>query len=875
MKALHRTWNRIAGSLTGRRREADLARELESHIQMQTEDNLRLGIPREQARREAVLKFGAIENAKESYRDQRGLPQLDLLMQDWRYGLRQLRRTPGFTAFAVLALAIGIGANATVFSVVNRVLLKPPEYRDPGRLVLLQSVNPKQEALEGYSSYDDFQDLQRQSRMLEGISAVSPRWSFTLLGLGAAQQVQGQWASASLFGLLGVNPILGRTFTAAEDSPGNIQSVILSYELWQRAYGGSASVIGTQLRIDNSTVPIIGVMPRGFRFLKEADLWVPLAPNFVNQRGRGTRYLTVVGRLVPGANIQQARAEISSVMNGFAAKYPNTNSGFSPKLTLLPDFLTTDTRPILLMLAGAVMFVLLIACANVANLTLTRTLARRQELAVRIALGAGRMRLIRQLVSESMLVSTIGGTLGLLLAAWATYSIRLVKWKGVPAFADAKMDPAVLAFAVMATLFCGLMVGLLPALRLSGSAPAIEIRGEGRSSTVSAGGQRTRAGLMVCEIALTTVLLSGSGLLLRSLIRLLDVNPGFDTRDVLTFQINFSGDKYQQPLQRLAFYERFTNDIRSLPGVRSAGAVSRLPLAEGNITTSFTIEGRLMPEGDLPAVDYRIASDSYFASMGIPLIAGRLADPRNPSELNINQAAARRFWPGEDPIGKRVKFGLGAAQDPWRTVVGVVGDVHHLGLEIAPRPEIYRPYIANPLGAPVFAVRASGNSDTLSVAIRERLRALDSEIPMFNVSTMEELLSRSLQARRLSVLLLIAFAGIALLLAGIGLYGVVSYAVGLRTHEIGIRMALGAERSSVVRMVLAQGLRVVLIGLASGVVIALAIGPVFARLVYGVGTRDPVALLTGAAVLLMVALMACYFPARRAAKLDPLAALRA
>jgi len=474
-----------------------------------------------------------------------------------------------------------------------------------------------------------------------------------------------------------------------------------------------------------------------------------------------------------------------------------------------------------------------------------------------------------------MLLSTIGGTLGLVLAAWAMYSIRLVKWKGVPELADAKMDPAVLAFAVLATLLCGLIVGLLPALRLSGSAPAIEIRGEGRSSTVSASGQRMRAGLMVCEIALTTVLLSGSGLLLRSLIRLLDVKPGFDARDVLTFQINFSSDKYQQPQQRFTFYERFAGDIRSLPGVRSVGAVSRLPLGEGNITTLFTIEGRNIREGDLPAIDYRIASDSYFTAMGIPLIAGRLADPRNPGELNINQSSGRRFWSGENPIGKRVKFGSGSAQDPWRTVVGVVGDVHHLGLDVAPRPEVYRPYIANPLGAPVFAVRASGNTDTLTAAIRERLRAMYSEIPMFNVSTMEGLLSRSLQARRFSVLLLIAFAGIALLLAGIGLYGVVSYAVGLRTHEIGIRMALGAERSSVVRMVLGQGLRVVLIGLAAGVVIAVAIGPVFARLVYGVGTRDPIALLTGAGVLLAVALMASYFPARKAAKLDPVAALRA
>ena len=796
------------------------------------------------------------------------------MLADLRHSFRLLRNNPGFTSFALLALAIGIGANASIFSVVNQLLLKPPPYRDPDHLVLLHSINPSKDTLEGYSSWDDFQDLRRQSKTLEQISGVSPRWTFTIHRNGEAESVYGQWVSATLFQLLGVNPILGRSFTAAEDRPGAVQAVVLSYQFWQRSLGGSSAVIGTQLRIDQASATIVGVMPPRFRFLDDADLWIPLAPNPINERGRGVRYLQLAARLAPGAAIEQARSETESILRDFANKYPNTNSGFSARLIPLRDFLSADSRPILLMLAASVALVLLIACANVANLVLTRTLARRQEIAVRIALGAGRRRLVRQFLTESLLLAVLGGSLGLVVATWGTFAIRLLKWKGAGGLEAVEIDPRVLGFTLLISIFSALLVGLLPALRLSDFHSTPDLRGESRSATTSSGGQKLRSAVMIGEIALTTVLLAGSGLLLRSLVRLLEVNPGFDAQNLLTFQVNLPADKYSESSQRKAFYDRLADAARSLPGVKNVGAVSRLPLGEGNITTSFAIEGKQIPEGQLPSVDYRVASDSYFPAMGIPLLEGRIADPRQPNELNINQTAARRFWPGESPIGKRVKFGLGAAKLPWNTVVGVIGDVHHLGLEIAPRPEVYRPYIANPLGSPVFAVRATGDYRTLGTAIRAQLRAIDPEVPMFNLSTMDQLLAQSLQGRRTSALLLVAFAGVALLLAAIGLYGVVSFAVGLRTHEIGIRVALGAQGSSVVRMILAQGLRIVIAGLAIGLASALAIAPLLAHRTYGIGAYDPIALLTAAAVLLAIALAACYIPARRAADLDPMAALR-
>ena len=508
--------------------------------------------------------------------------------------------------------------------------------------------------------------------------------------------------------------------------------------------------------------------------------------------------------------------------------------------------------------------VLLIACANVANLMLARTVSRRQELAVRAALGAGRLRLIRQLVTESLLISLLGGGLGLLLAGWGIFIVQSLQWTRISGLADVRLDHFALGFSIAATLLSGLLVGLLPAVRVSAAELVMDLKGESRGTTAGADAQRVRSALLIGEIALSTVLLTGSGLLLRSLLRVLDVNPGFDSSNILTFQIELPDDQYARPEQRKAFYDRFTSAIAILPEVRAVGAVSRLPLGEGNITSAFSIEGRPMREGDLPYIDYRIASDSYFAAMQIPVVAGRLADARNPDEVNVNQTAARRFWPGESALGKRVKFGPAASQQPWKIVTGVVGDVHHLGLDLAPRPEAYRPYLANPLGAPVFAVRSTANIQALSSAIRDRLRAIDPEVPMFNVASMEQLLARSLRPRRLAALLLSIFAGIALLLAGIGLYGLVSFVTGLRTHEIGIRAALGADQNTLMRMVVMQGLRLVGIGLAIGIGVSLAIAPAFASVVYGIGGRDRERACGGSSRnghCTSPPLLACYLPA--------------
>ncbi len=796
------------------------------------------------------------------------------MLADITYGVRTLRRSPGFTSFAVLALAIGIGASATIFSVVNQALLRPLPYRDSSRLVLLQSINSKQQTLEGYSSWDDFQDLRRASNTVTAVSAVSPRWSFTLQITGQAEQVFGQWVSASLFPLLGVHPLLGRAFTEAEDQPGALQGAVLSYELWQRRFGGDAAIIGRRIRIDNSIVPVTGIMPPGFRFLDDAELWVPLAPNSINERGRAVRYLAMAARLKPGFTPQQASAELAGIMRDFERKYPNSNTGFSCKLSRLRDFLNAGTRSTLWLLAGAVALVLLIACGNVANLMLARTVSRRHELAIRMALGARTGRLIRQFISEGLLISSAGGALGLLLASWGIALVQSLKWARIAGLREVRLDGWVLGFSVAMAALTGLLVGLPIAWRYSRANFEMDLRTEGRGTTADSGAQRLRSAVVIAEIALTTVLLAGSGLLLRSLLRLLDVNPGFDARNVLTFQVSLPGDQYAKPEQRQQFYDRLAEAITALPEVRAAGAVSRLPLGEGNITSALTIEGRAIPEGDLPSIDYRIASASYFEAMQIPLIEGRLADPRNPDEVNVNQTAARRFWPGQSPIGKRVKFGSGASQQTWKTVAGVVGDVHHLGLELAPRPEFYRPYVANPLGGPVFAVRANRGMDSLDAAIRERLRAIDPQVPMFNVASMEQLLARSLQPRRFAALLVSLFAGVALLLAVIGLYGLVSFVAGLRTQEMGIRAALGADRGMLTRMMLRQGLGLAAAGLMIGAAVSLAIGPLFASLVYGIDSRDPVALAAALSVLLTAALVACYIPARRASRVDAVIALR-
>ena len=796
------------------------------------------------------------------------------MFQDLRLAFRSLSKAPGFATFAVLALAIGIGANTTVFCVVNQVLLTPPAYYEPDRIALIQSVNARQNTVEGYSSYDDYQDLRRQARTLDGMGAVSPRWNFTLHQSGGVEEVHGFWASASLFRLLGVNPILGRTFSDSEDQPGHVQAVILSYELWQRSYGGSRDILGTNVRIDDDRATVIGVMPAGFRFLEDSDVWVPLAPNFVNTRGRGVRYLHVAGRVKQSFSVEQARAEIASLMRDLESRYPSSNTGFSPRVIPIRDYLTADARPLLLLLAASVGLVLLIACANVANLMLTRSLARRQETAIRVALGAGQLRLLRQSLAESIVVSVTGGGLGLIVAQWGASVIHAMQWRGIPELAQVALDWRVLAFTLAATLGSALLVGMLPALRLSTENWGEELRGEGRSATVSARGKRMRSTLLAGEIALTMTLLAGSGLLVRSLIRLLQVNPGFATQNVLTFQTNLPGSKYGERQQRLSLHDRFSEGLRTLPGVRSVGAVSRLPLGEGNISSTLTIEGRSMPEGDRSGIDYRVASQSYFRTMSIPVLEGRLADPQRPLETNINESAARRFWPGQSPIGKRIKMGPNADRLPWITIVGVIGDVHHVGLDIAPRPEAYMPYISGPLGNPVWVVRTDTSPEPLIAAIRNVMRTLDPEVPVYNISSMDELVSRSLQTRRFSVALLTIFSGIALLLAAIGLYGVVSYAAGLRTHEIGIRIALGAQKGAVIRMVLGQGFRVVLAGLVIGAGATLAMGPLFGSLVYGVSTRDPLTLVAAASVLLMIALMASYVPARRAARLDPVTALR-
>jgi putative ABC transport system permease protein len=803
---------------------------------------------------------------------------MQTLIQDLRYGARMLLKRPGFTIVALITLALGIGANTAIFSLVNTVLLKSLPWREPERLVM---INEKKEGNYFTSvSYDDFRDFRAESKTFEQMAAISPQWTLTLTGLAEAQQFRGQYVSANLFSMLGVAPAPGRAFRAEDDQPNSERTVIISHGFWQRRAGGDPNFIGKTIALDGQAYTVIGVMPAGFRILDEAEFWLPLSFNMITTRGRSVRAFAVIGQLRPGATIAQAQAEMSSITASLEQQYPDSNRGFRAELVPLHEHITGKARTLLLVLPGAGGLVLLIACANVANLLLARATARRREMAIRAALGAGRWQIVRQLLTESVLLFMIGGAAGLLLTTWGLEVLLKLSPADIPRRDEISIDATVLWFTLGLSLLTGLVFGLVPAWQASRADLHDALKESSHSAGAASGAKRFRNALVVAEMAFAIVLLIASGLLIRSFVRLLDVKPGFATENIIGFGVSLPNASYADAQRRAEFYQRLEERLRALPGVVAVGAATRLPLLDAarNITSFLTIEGRPETERDRPEVDFRRATPGYFQTMGIPQLQGRLFTEQDLRAQNsvvvINEVMARKYWPNEDPVGKRIGMGGGAPGGSWSTIIGVVGSVRHLGLDSEPRPEVYYHYLTSPPVGPVIVIRTAAAPDALMNSIRSEVAALDKDAPVSQISTMEQVVARSVAPQRFMMLLFGLFAIVALVLAAVGIYGVMAYSVAQRTQEIGIRMALGAEKSDVLKLVIGQGMKLTALGVAPGLLAAFGLTRLMAGLLFGVSATDPLTFVVIALLLALVALLACYLPARRATRIDPLIALR-
>ena len=811
------------------------------------------------------------------------------LLQDIRYGLRMLAKNPGFTLVAVLALALGIGANTAIFSVVDAVILRPLPFSSPDRLIAVWSENRQRGQSRQSASYPDFADWRAQNHVFERVAAFHTS-DFTLTGAGEPAHLFGAVVSADLFRLLGAAPNLGRDFLPEEDDPGKItvRPVILSHAFWRSRFGSDPQVIGKTIQLDSQPYTIVGVMPAGFQYpiqAKPLDLWTSFLVDAIATDNkpmtvqRGAHYLQVIARLKPDVRLPQAQAEMNTIASALARQYPDTDKYRG--ITLAPELerLVGNVRPALLVLFGAVGCVLLIACVNVANLLLARAAVRQKEIAIRSTLGAGRLRIVRQLLTECILLALFGGALGLALAWWGTDVLLAFSPENVPRLNGVRLSGHVLAFTALTALLTGLIFGLLPALHVSKSDLGESLKQSGRGSTDGVRHARLRSALVVAEVALALMPLVGAGLLIQSFLRLERVNPGLDPHNVLTFNLGLPDARYST-FQQAAFFQQLLPRIRALPGVRSASAVLPLPLSDDRFLVTFEIEGRPVAKSEEPVTNYRNAATGYFNTMHIPLLEGRdFSDQDNekaPPVIIVNETFAKRFFPGEDSIGKRIMPGISITEGGkvMRQIVGVVGDVRHQGLNLEAGPEVYEPESQMPFDTLILVVRTEGDPRGLIGAVREQVKALDKDLPIFDVKLMEEYLSASVAQPRFNTMLLGIFAGVALVLAAVGLYGVMSYSVVQRTHEIGIRMALGAQQKDVLRMIVNQAMRMTLLGTALGLAGAWAASRLMSGLLFGVKPSDP-ATYAGVALLLgTVALLACFLPAQRAMRVDPLVALR-
>ena len=802
---------------------------------------------------------------------------MEILLQDLRYGVRMLRNKPAFTMIVVLALAIGIGANTAIFSVVNAILLRPLPYKNADRISMIWMDNPKLGVSQDWHSYPNYIDYKDQNQSYEDMAAFNDR-SFNLTGTGDPVRVVGVWTTASMFSVLGVEPALGHTFTEAEEEPGKDLVVVLSNGLWQRRFGGDPGIVGQPISMNGVNRTVLGVMPASFTFPeKKTELWIPLAINPERKQARNAISYKAVGRLKPGVTIEQARADMGAIAKRLDEQYFQSDYGIN--LVPLHDQETRTVRPALLVLLGAVAFVLLIACANVANLLLARAALREREVAIRVALGAGRSRIIRQVLTESALLSLVGGAAGLLLAVWGLRLLVALSPADIPRLDQTGIDGRVLAFTLGISLITGLIFGIAPALQSSKSDPNESLKEGGRGSTGGVGGRRVRNLLVVSEIALSLILLIGAGLLIKSFMRLQQFEFGFNPDNLLTMRVQLPGSKYKDGKQVINFYQQLLERMEAVPGVQSVGAIASVFITDTPSSTNFSIEGRPVPVG-VEAIEVPLdsISPSYFKVMGIPLLRGREFDNRDvegaPLVVIINDTFARRFFPGEDPIGKRFVYGSPDPRSPWITIVGVVGDMRRTGFDRAVRPETFLPEAQNPDNALTIIARTAADPASFAGALRNEVWSIDKDQSVYDIKTMHQTLSEMMSQRRFNMLLLGLFAAVALTLAAVGIYGVISYSVTQRSHEIGIRIALGAQSGDVLKMVVGQGMLLTGIGVATGLIAAFALTQLMSSLLFGVSAADPVTFVLISLLLTGVALIACLVPARRATRVVPMVALR-
>jgi len=802
---------------------------------------------------------------------------MNTLWQDLRYGIRLLARKPFFTSIVVLTLALGIGATTAIFSVVNSVLLRPLPFRNSERIVTLWQNNIKAGVERDKVSPANFLDWRDQNQVFEETASAEP-FGFDLAGDAEPERIRGWLVSEGFFRILGVNPQHGRTFMPEEERLTTGQPVVISHGFWKRRFGSNADVVGQGLLMSGQTYTVVGIMPPQFRFPDDRDVWVPKVFNASDKQRRGANNLHVIARLKDGATLNEAQHEMSTIAARLAQEYPQTNREMGATVVSLPEHLVGHVRPALLMLLGGVGFVLLIVCSNVANILLARGVQRQKEFAIRAAIGATRKRLVRQMFTESFLLSLLGGIFGVLLANWGVNLIQSFNPGYLPRVQEIGIDGRVLAVALGVTVLTAILFGLLPSLQFS--KPRLqEFLKEGGRSGGNAVRRRLRNLLVVSEIALALVLLVGTSLLVRSSSRLLQVDPGFASDKVAVLEVHVWG-KYPKPDQRAAFFEQTLERIAALPGVEAAGAVSSLPLIETriDIDSTFSIEGQPASAPDQqPSAYQTIATPEYFRAMNVPLRNGRFftsADNQTsvPVVL-INETMARRYWPDEDPIGRKVTVRL-AGPPSTREIVGVVSDVLHTGLDGAPRPELFVPHLQNPFGSMTYVVRAANEPEGILSAVKNEIRAVNPNQAFSTTTTMKQLLSKSLGERRFTMLLFSCFAALALVLAAVGIYGLISFSTSQRTHEIGVRIALGAQRSHIFKMIMGEGMKLSLLGVAIGLAGALALTRFLKGLLFGVTATDPLSFAGMSLLIVGTALLASYLPARRATKMDAMNALR-